>query len=289
MKSTKVLILAILFLTRIGVWAQARNNVAPIDQSPQQLNVVLHGLFAVVISDDHLDVLMPQVDDHVYKAGAWGKEFRLREGVTYELTGVVGSKNTLINPDQNLLLRGFTQLHREPSKLFCSLKLPLPAEFRSLRRVAQAQTQRVFGGATAAKINAREFPLVITLIYRNFDHTRLALGALPWTPELDAKVINLHIWAEPDAPLGVNIGHAPEAFQRLMQLFDGIELYFTASPSVAARIPIDKKTGVDGLQPWEESGITERSRLLFPKQSASATKGTEIRNCLSLIIDNRSD
>src|SRR5436305_14965226 len=56
----------------------------------QQLNIIFHGLFSYIIWSDHLEVLAPQVDEHVYKAGTWGQEMRLKESVMYRLTGVHG-------------------------------------------------------------------------------------------------------------------------------------------------------------------------------------------------------
>jgi len=257
---------------------------APESGVPKQLNVLLHGLFAIVISDDGAEILMPQVDDHVYKAGTWGKEMRLKEGAVYDLTGVTGTNAPALDKSHLMLLQGYRTIHRDPSKLFATIRVPLPSEIHPLRLVTPAAANPLLGGTSASQIRASQFPLVIAFVYRNPAFGQLALGTHPWKPEISGDVVNLHVWAEPDAPLEQNMAHSTEAFQHLVQLFGGLQLYINATNNDT--VPLDRNTHITGVQPWEETAMVERNLLLYPRPSP--TRGAHLTNCVGLVVNNSS-
>ena len=251
-----------------------------------QLNVVFHGLVSYIVWPDHIEVLVPQVDEHVYKAGSWGKELRLKESSVYRLTGVYGASTPpQVDVRNNLVLRKISNIDRSQAKLFCSFNLPLPLEFKPLRQ-ARANGP-IIAGRSLSTDAPTSVPLVQTLIYRIEDLPHLSLGNnFLWKPEVTAMgTVNLHIWAEPDVDIAAmaSLAHPVQAFSHLMALFPEVDLHLEFS----AAAPPDKITNVHGLNGWEENSLMERQILLFPKnEKPKSGKGTEVSNCVGLIVFN---
>src|SRR6266853_804392 len=203
---TTVLLILLLGSTMYSLPAQTNDSGA----QKLQLNVVVHGLVSYIIWPDHIEVLVPQVDEHVYKAGSWGKELRLKESSVYRLTGVYGASTPpQIDVRNNLVLRKISNIDRSQAKLFCSFNLPLPLEFKALRQ-ARANGPIVTGRSLPADAPT-SLPLVQTLIYRIEDLSNLSLSNnFLWKPEVTAMgTVNLHIWAEPDVDMAAmsSLGH----------------------------------------------------------------------------------
>ena len=281
-----VLSLLMILLLVPTMYSSPHSNLNDSGAKELQLNVVFHGLVSYVIWPDHIEVLIPQVDEHVYKAGSWGKELRLKESSVYRLTGVYGATvSPKIDTSNNLVLLKISNIDHSPSKLFCSFILPLPLEFRALRR-ARANGPIVAGRSLAANAPT-SVPLVQTLVYQIEDVAKLSLGSgFFWRPEVTTMgTVNLHIWAEPevDVTTAASTGHSAQAFSRLMALFPDVDLHLEFS----AAAPADKVTDVRGLNGWEESSLVERQMLLFPKgQKRKSGKGTEVSNCIGVIVFN---
>lgn len=249
-----------------------------------QLNVVFHGLFSYIIWPDHVEVLVPMVDDHVYKAGTWGREFRLREGVVYHLDGVhAEARIPEIDMRNNLVLTKVSKIDRSPERIFCSFILPLPRQIIGLRLASSPPNHPTFQGKALNGTNPDSIPLVQAMIYSVESQPNLG-KKFPWVPEDNGSgAINLHIWAEPevDMPEG---SHPMQAFSRLMAIFPDVDLQLAFG---ASALP-DKATHVRGLKPWEERSLVERSKLLFPPkpQKPAISKGTEVSNCVGMIVVN---
>lgn len=276
----------ILFLGLIPISSSAATkpagNAAPV---PIQLNIVFHGMFSYVFWPDHLEVLAPQVDEHFYKAGTWGKEVRLKESTVYQLSGIKGVKVRPKIDGHNLLLQHVENIDRSPEKLFCSFVLPLPKEIHGIR-IARANGPIAAGRSLEGNSTA-EIPLVQTLIYTVEDMRQVGLSnGFSWNPQINEMgTINLHVWAEPEIDLLMtsSTGHATQAFTRLMGLFPGVDLHL----EFGAAAPVDKITGIRGLNGWEENSLVERQLLLFPPgQQKQKRKGTEVSNCVGLIVLN---
>jgi hypothetical protein len=284
-------IATVLFSVTLFLLAQGRQSSAATsnDLGQLQLNVVFHGLFSYIIWPDHIEVLTPQVDQHVYKAGNWGKEFRLKESLTYQLSGVRREPAApSVDLRNNIILRKITNIDRSPSRLFCSFTLPFPKSMTGLRRAMAVRQQPFFSGAAAANIAPDSLPLLQVLTYQIDDVRQLNLGAaFLWKPEIDntTHTVNLHIWAEPEVAMidALQAEHAPDAFIRLMKLFPDVDLHLAFGPGA----PPDKSTGIKGMNSWEENTLLERTQLLFPRALTNKThKGAEVANCVGLIVQN---
>lgn len=276
------LVAGILILQGAAVAQSANENNTPHNL---QLNVVFHGLFAYIINHDHIEVLAPQVDEHAYKAGTWGKEFRLKETAVYQLQGIHAEKNAPpLDVRNNLVLKNITTIDRSPAKLFCSFILPLPKQIVGLRMVQSAPQRPIFLGSAAAQLKTTAVPLIQTFIYQIDDVRRLRLNDSGWQPEIiNQQVVNLHIWAEPDVEMAeLSTTHAVQGFSQLLALFPGVDLQLAFSTGAAP----DTKTQVLSLNGWEERTLIERYQLLFPPAPKRKKKGAEIANCIGLVVMN---
>ena len=245
-------------------------------------------MFAFVIWKDRIEVLAPQEEDHVYKAGAWGRERRLREGGVYRLQGVMpGTAPPALNANENLIVSRWTEIERDRELLFCALNLPLPESMTGLRRVKADSSRRLFGGAAAATLSPQTLPLIQVLTYGVEDSAKLRFDPIvPWVPAADAQgVVNLHIWAESECLFTeMERDHPMHGFECMMRLFPGRDLKLSYSPRAA----MDGSVELPGMQVWEQATLRERSRLLFgvPEEIGDG-RGAEVTNCLALVVDNR--
>src|SRR5260370_42517803 len=95
---------------------------------PGILNVILHGSFTLVETNDGIQALMPKNEDHVSRAGNWLGETELRPGV-YELKGVE-SGNARFPDSRNVVLTR-SDLSRRV-KPYAILIFPRPQAITSL-------------------------------------------------------------------------------------------------------------------------------------------------------------
>jgi hypothetical protein len=195
------------------------------------LNVVLHGLMGIVVGDKYIELLIPQIEDHVFIAGDWREERRLKQGKTYILSGVDGRGEAQKELAKGALtLRGFKQIDDGPAKLFCRIRLPFPDAVQHFRKLTAGETLK-FKGVAAAKLeNTEAFSLIPVLRYGFADANQLKLGDLRWFPQLsESGVVNLHIFSEPlthevTQHADAHTPHLEEGFANLVALFPGLDL-----------------------------------------------------------------
>src|SRR5882757_8823330 len=116
-----------------GIPAEAEGNCPN-----NEIRIVLHGAFAVILEDSGISLYVPTVRDHAYKAGCWGQELRLEEGGYYSLTTgseLCPSKLPKIDASTNAVLYGKKPELSVQKICFCSFHGPIPNEIHSLRRV----------------------------------------------------------------------------------------------------------------------------------------------------------
>jgi hypothetical protein len=224
------------------------------------LNVVLHGLIGVVITDQCLEALVPQMDDHVFLAGAWGMERRLKQSTTYLLEGVDSNPGYGVDAAmQAPVLHNFPVIDRNPARLFCTIYLPFPFEVRGCRLMSAT-----FTGASAEQIPHGRFAMIHVYRYRFSDVSKLTLGdQLMWMPAFEQdeggqKAVNLHLFAEPPTHgvaqhSGNRLGHVEEAYRNLVRLFPGMDL----QPATAGCPDAAVVTGI-GLPAPQQQSLVQR-------------------------------
>jgi hypothetical protein len=217
------------------------------------LNVVLHGLFIMNITDSQIELFTPKVDKHYYGAGNWdaGAICSLDKGDPYQLHGVDKFTNMPpLGPDANLTLSQSKykfSIHAENS-LF-KIELPFPQRVAFLRRVIDGNNEPPVGGAPAV---IRTFALCPVLVYPVNDYRDLELTRTKWKPKVEeTRTANLHLWAEPTKKLSP--AHADDAFNLLSTLVTPVCVKLATTKSVA----LDHDPGIKGVSTEEEQGLSE--------------------------------
>lgn len=242
------------------------------------LNVVLHGMVGIVVEKDHVRVLMPQTDDHVFLAGAWRSERRLKQGIDYRLSGVAAGNAGADIARRAIAVRGFPVVDTS-ELLFCSIRLPIPGEVRNVRIVQRGKL--IFTGKTAGQLaGLKEFALIPILRYRYADLKALNLGPLRWHPEPKEGIVNLHIFGE---PLTEEIfghqhngqSHLQEAFVNMVKLFKGMDLTITGHGDP------------DDGEPIQGIGLPDTEQVMLVERTADCQSGRlDASNCPPFVVDN---
>ncbi len=277
------------------------------EQAPEQyvLNVVLHGLFGYVIRPTHIstdpdiaiEILVPQMDEHVYLAGTWLQELRLGEGRTYQLRGATANGSMPeLKTSENPVVQyyNFKDINRSPQSLYCSLELPFPKCIVSIRRAPVPKARQVFSGNDSGEIN-RELKGLATVqvfVYKYESIDKLKLTAnlesdvkrFDWQPKLnESGTVNLHVFAEAPFDLKHMGDHAVEGMKALADLFPLLDLQLD-DRDLETQITRDLPLGVSEL---EEHSLSERYGTGMAKTMTLTTKepeNIEIRTCFGGIF-----
>ena len=265
-----------------------------------RINLIFHGLFTFVLTDNGISVLTPNNDEHKYcylgRGGyvpMWGQ---------YSLKGVNSTNPTKPNPDLtfNAVVTakncGFDVSDVDKDKKsVCTLGLPLPNKKSDMAplRFAPADLFYVYG--KYAPVTAKAFPMIQVLSYDvdpmnasnvTLERTSPSNYYKSWKPYLGSgsKVENLHIFAEPDSD--VLDCHAELAFSSMVSMIHAnvADMLVRLKPSTTppGLPPPTDPTNVDGLTADEESTLEERQRQIKEK---NPTGGIRIVNCMNLIVN----
>ena len=265
-------------LSMLGAAAPVLSSLVGCDGNRITLNVVLHGLFIMNITDSQIELLTPYVAEHYYGAGSWDKDGICGLGKygssmgehgtyslgkdnycpppdkhnTYQLTGTDSvDQMPPLGSDANLTLSqsqyNFTVNH---DKTYFTILLPFPQRVGFLRRVVHGYNQ-LPTSQTPAVINT--FALCPALVYPVKDYSDLKLTGTKWKPYLDpeTRTVNLHLWAEPLKRL--TPGHADAAFNALSDLIPPIHVQL----GTQAGTPLERYPCVYGVASEEEQGLAE--------------------------------
>lgn len=221
------------------------------ERNPKTLNVIFHGLWAYVFGGTGIRALTPSIDEHVFKAGSYGTELRLKENKTYVLEGVhAAAQAPDIDQTSNVVLTGITRV--DPSHMFCAIDLPFPDQMIPFRFL----NNPVFSGQTANQLQATRVPDAQVLSYRFDKAENLTLGSnLSWQPyyQEDTRTVNLHIFAQPDCHVGID--HLQMASSMLVSMFPEADLQpVSADP---ADLPTDP--GLRGVTRDDLKNLVERA------------------------------
>lgn len=242
------------------------------------LNVLFHGLFAIVVWSDHIEVLAPDVSDHVYKAGTWLHEAPLVASQTYTLTGAAPNPRPTLDPQNHPTFHNWRNI--DNSIVWCKLTLPFPDSISALRPVVKEDSEDFFTGTQPPSGPLEMLPFVTGLTYTVSG--TVALDPLPWQPCWCAtpQSANLHIWAEPDHL--VEAKHAREAFERFRALFhiptsDLVPNGYYEGHLGETAHDVNRPRGVE---PPEEESFTGRHGPFH------ITTTTSPPNCTQYLVDN---
>ena len=226
-----------------------------------QLNVILHGLFTILVQKDEITVYIPNMgSDHTYKAGSWLAEINLDPG-DYQLEGAIARdvKDGVFDPNQNMVLNKVRINDAECcGRVYATLHLPLTKAV-SLRRLAIAPG--ALGGDSRDKVDqpdGEHFSAAVQILTYDFNNdANLRLGDHPWEPIFDEGFVNLHVFAQPESP--PEDDHIRHAFQMSMGLFTGVDLVLK-QPVAPADVEkeAEEVKALGGIHPQELQGLDER-------------------------------
>ena len=188
------------------------------------LNVFLHGLFVFLDRKDRIEILLPHLQEHTYRAGEFLGETMLRSRPfcdPYKLFGV-DAGGAHFNPERVLSLRGapqpYQRLHEK--QLHCRLEFPLPLAIYSLQQVdltRNLDNPEVFVNTVASMLHV--------FTYRVTDPSEIKLGDHVFADEpqlIDGKrYMSLHIFSEEDYEQFL-AAHPIGGFAAAVGLFPGL-------------------------------------------------------------------
>jgi hypothetical protein len=261
--------------------------------APGILHVMFHGTFVFDFHKDHIDVLVPQVEEHVYRVGSWLGETELicddhasamdqskpmdsgghnHNGGNggpdrYQLEGVKGGSAMTLPPENNLMVSARLKQDVD-SLLYARIRVPLPDQIRTPRRALlpngdfdpkEGLPKDYQGKLGTIQIFTYNFPDDSAL--RFYCHPGHAL----WEPAFAGGAVTLHIFAAPEhfhlmpATKGRATSHVQNAFASCAALFQDFKVEMRQLPE---KNEFDKNDLPEKAVPEETEDLAPRIRRL---------------------------
>jgi hypothetical protein len=197
------------------------------------LYVFLQGLFVTLERTYDIEVVLPRVPGHVYRAGSWLNETDLASGGQFVLRGVTASTGSIRQADKMIHLPGLTFTGRgraatiwlpRPNRIlpFCIATKPpasaflpnsqplLPANLVARRRDTGA------GWSEVASVQVLE--------YQGVDENRVQLEGHLWEPYAIGDAISLHLLATSLKPEGkAHLADTDAAMLKVVAGYPGLD------------------------------------------------------------------
>jgi hypothetical protein len=250
------------------------------------LNVIFHGSFLFCKNKSAavpvIDVYLPAIQSHVFRAGNWLAETELDSG-EYRLEGVDPGGPLDLATNTNNLIVGGGLTHALSPPLHAKIVIPLPKYIYTPRTAAVPNAKfKKRDGTSAATLLALPTHYsgklgTLTIFTYTFQHeSNLVLyetdsggsviGAHPWEPAFagDPATINLHVIAAHE--VSEDLGEVQSALTSTMDLFANYPLVLERTPIVSQlKIP-DLPTGVTPEECEDIGPRTRRMALLGRKK-----------------------
>jgi hypothetical protein len=210
----------------------------------QYLNVILHGLTAVIVPDRRvtpqaqgIEIWIPTQTGHEYLWGPWCAEVDLPYGVT-QVKGIEGNPQTFLDttqsvptsdldPNYDAVLEKCRLSNVGPKDLRCLIKLPFPLEIWQLRRVCMDSDNKDFLAGDYEAPYGHTPPTAISMVhafrYRITDLKSLSYGDHALTIGTDPSV-NLHIWADPASAAHTTQAQKQTPVESMVQFLTGMKI-----------------------------------------------------------------
>ncbi len=239
------------------------------------LNVILHGLFVLNFTNLGLELYTPFVDDHIYRAGNFDAKGlqHLHPEKIYRLRGVSHlSAAPYFDATYNIGINStYCHVFRPQYSVFV-IELPFPETIQLIRTVGHDDNTYYCDKTKNISVyTINRLSLCQVLSYSVPRVEKLELVGTEWDPYVrpETGTVSLHIWAEPLQRMTYN--HAQKAYAKLSEMFAPLQLKLNTNKTS----PLDPNTGVYGLSPEEEQGLSEWS---------SAGEGSYPTNCSTAML-----
>jgi hypothetical protein len=209
---------------------------------PGTLYLFLHGLWVVQESQSGLEIALPHISDHVYKAGSWLMETPILPKSELQLTGVESGTDSFANTQLMVSLKGCslttrgraaTLLLPRPRKILHLLHVTAP---QSVLTIPPAPSKRPQLGFVVRRDTGETWNAIATvevLLYDYKDENEVALNGHYWEPCTTgtagpptagatggvAGAISLHIIATSEGP--ISLTHESETHKVLKKVING--------------------------------------------------------------------
>jgi hypothetical protein len=187
----------------------------------RRLYVFLHGLTVMFErTDGKLEIVMPRVPGHVYRAGSWLAETPVESGNTLELMGVnAGTTNIHTTGFLPTIPRPYTVTRRRRA---ATVIVPKPAEILGLLR-----TQYADYAVQLRTTPPTKFPVVAEvsiLVYDYIDPNQILLDGHYWQPCLTPESISLHLISTSEVPESAqHVADTEDALREVFRNYPGID------------------------------------------------------------------
>lgn len=211
------------------------------NNSTLSLNVVFHGLCVFIAKpgkneNPGVDILLPEVPGHVYRAGTWLGETSIDPGAELTLGGVIPGQ-AIFERRKNLMLlpkKGEPKENTKRSsvKPYATIHVPRPRCICSLRPVTLTLGEDLDGDFSHVDVkvfseNGKVTQSTVQVLqYTVESEDQVALAGKPsdhrWIPAFHNGVATLHVFAEPETTQPVD--HSITEFGAGSALFEGLQL-----------------------------------------------------------------
>src|SRR5262245_17523474 len=237
--------------------------------TPGVLYVFFHGLCAGRDTGNEIEVALPDVPGHVFKAGAWLAETEITSGRVLHLTGVNSGSAKLAQANVGIDLPDCSLTSK---KRAATLRLPLPAEIRGFLRTTAPTTPfpvppripplgRFVAWREDTQVGWESVATVVILKYNYQDESAVILdGQQNWEPSATGGAMSLHIFAVSEGPEGEE--HERETQNVLRKVIGGYPGIKFDKPSARPgwRGTRDQKYGaLTGLKPTGGTNAMQNS------------------------------
>jgi hypothetical protein len=240
-----------------------------------QLNVVLHGMWAVIVTSECLEVLAPRLPNHTVGAVLPGgvNLQPLKPRRSYPLSGVDRRATPARFPrEKSLVVDNLYVINRAADAVFCSIYLPHAANIDVQRKV-KVESVRFLAGSHGEKLAPKRISLIHTLMYNYTGVAALSFGDMQLAGAGGNAKYDLHLFSEPssNAMPALNLRHACDAFEKFSHIFPGLDLQLKNPPWVKAGS-------------YDECSLWERQQAAAPP-AAFVAPGQQLA-LVSLIVEN---
>ena len=269
------------------------------DLTNVHLNVIVHGLFGIVVWDTCIELVPPDVAPaHQYKAGGQGRNDLIdldsgRGAIYWGEFGIEKPYSLQVDPNQYPVAQN--QIIPDYTNARCRIILPIPNSIVPLRAISnQICSNTNFFTYGVPISNPDGLPLAFALTYPQVSHCP-TLTPLPWTPIIKDdgvgnRWINLHIRAEPPDCMS---GHSANTYKSLNKVFPHLNIDIDPK-FIDMQVPVDSQLPLPTMETPDEyhlyevnSGYTPIQPPTCPKAGAhlSMVSGRPA-NCASVVVNN---
>jgi hypothetical protein len=187
--------------------------------------VFVHGLTVIAERPDgKLEIAMPRVNGHAYRAGSWLAETPIERGTRVELQGVTGGTANIYNTGFLANVpRPFTVTQR---RRHATVIVPKPIEILGFLRAGDVELH------TTPPLRSPTLAEMLVLVYDYADANQVLLQGHYWQPSTTPDSISLHLISTSEVPEGAqHIADTEDALSEVFLHYPGMQYNVRPGPA----------------------------------------------------------